>query len=219
MISFQVDSSPHSIDALLKSTICDKKKLPYAKNDNVTYYDPGCVEGVFVCRDFCGKKCRKTCTTMAHSGGCLRGKLPENFLFCPSRSSGINLEYLTYSLVIDKNTKEGKKPFKRMDQVKEEMTFECFVEKFKRNFKDFSIHKVEAWYLSTVKNYSCSPDNQVQGLLHSTSDFAQNLKLSRKHETSEEYFHKHQIALFASVNVVKGHNQLSISQFTSSDNK
>ena len=143
MISFQVDSSPHSIDALLKSSICDKKKLPFAKNDDFTYYDPGCVEGVFVCQDFCGKKCRKTCTTMAHSGGCLRGKLPENFLFCPSRSTGINLEYLTYSLVIDKNTKEGKKPFKRMYQVKEEMTFECFWKSSKETSRTFQYTRLK----------------------------------------------------------------------------
>ena len=97
----QVAASPPTLDALLKTTICEKKKLPYARSENVTFYDPGCVEGVHVCRDFCGKKCDKTCKNMKHLGGCSRGKLPENFFFCPSRLPAASIEYLSYGLVVD----------------------------------------------------------------------------------------------------------------------
>ena len=57
------------------------------------------------------------------------------------------------------------------------------------------------------------------------SDFAQNLKLSSKKETSEEYFHQKQISMFGIVSTVdlpcQGGNsqQHSLSQITTSDNK
>ena len=45
----------------------------------------------------------------------MRGKLPANFLYCPTRSDTDNeyhLEYISYGLVEDRNVKEGKKPYK-----------------------------------------------------------------------------------------------------------
>ena len=57
------------------------------------------------------------------------------------------------------------------------------------------------------------------------SDFAQNLKLSSKKETSEEYFHQKQIAIFGTVSTINvagpefKSQHHSLSQITSSENK
>ena len=207
------------MDALLKSTICEKKKLPYGRSETVTYYNPGCVDGVYVCRDICGKKCKKLYKENSDCGGCARGHLPDDLLFCPSRVTDVRLEYLSYGLVVDKFIKEGKKAYKKMQQIKEEMSIESFLERFTNDFDNFSKHKVEAWFLNTLKNFASNPKNQAPNSILSVSDFAQNLKLSRKHETSEEYFHKTQIALFGTVSSVSGETQHSLSQITSSDCK
>ena len=112
--------APKSIDVLVKSKICPKKKLPYGKAENDTFYDPNCIEGVLECRDICGTKCKNECKNRTHPQYCSRGKLPQNFLYCPTQTDSTDvLEYLTYSLVIDKNIKEGKKVYKNMDQIKQ----------------------------------------------------------------------------------------------------
>ena len=67
---------PKSVDALLKSCVCPKKLFPYGHNGETTFYDPGCVEDMYVCRDYCVKKCNCICEQMAHEGECGRGKLP-----------------------------------------------------------------------------------------------------------------------------------------------
>ena len=97
--------------------------------------------------------------------------------------------------------------------------------KTKRSFKSYAKHKLEAWHLRNVKNVASQPASQQPGTLVSVSDFAQNLKLSRKQETSEEYFHKTQIAIYGTVSNVKNSDtnttdiQHSLSQITSSDVK
>ena len=216
IIIFQVPTTPPTVEILLKSRICEKKQLPYEGNEDVTFYDPGCVEGVYVCGDICGKKCKKSCKSPPDGCHCARGHLPDDFLHCPSRSNDVTLEYITYGLVLDKHTKEGKKLYKRMDQQREDMTLEKFLQKFR---KDFAVHRVEHWYLNTLKNYSSNKEIQQRESLISTSDFAQNLKLSKKHETSEEYFHKVEIAVFGSVSSCKTDSQHSFSQITTSNCK
>ena len=112
-----------------------------------------------------------------------------------------------------------------MECIREDISIEVFITKFKEKFQSFAKHKLEAWYLNTVKNYACNVDTQHPQTLFSVSDFAQNLKLSKKQEISEEYFHKKQISIFATVSCVKTFEdenkslQHSVSQIASSDVK
>ena len=220
-IYLQVVDAPKFVDALLKSKICPKKKLPYGDEENDTYYDPNCIEGVYSCRDICGIRCRKECQKINHLQTCDRGKLPNNFMYCASQSnSEQELEYLTYSLVIDKNIKEGKKIYKKMDQVKIDLSQEKFKEKFKTDFQEFSKHKLEDWMLNNLKHFGSKANSQKPHNLFMISDFAQNIKLSKKMEVSEEYFHKQQVAVFGSVSTsVSNGSHKNMSQITSSDVK
>ena len=134
----------------------------------------------------------------------MRGKLPANFLDCPSRQNidTTTLEYLSYELVIDKNIKEGKKPYKKMEKISKNIKVIDFVKEFSKNFLSYAKHKVECWFINTVKNTSTTAVSQRHDTMVSVSDFAQNLKLSSKKETSEEYFHKTQIAIFGTVSTI-----------------
>ena len=215
------------MESLLKSLLCLKKDFPYGDNDGLTFYDPGCIESMYECQDLCGKKCINKCK-MAHNPDCSRGKLAQNFLFCPMRLEKDKiktLESIHYGLVIDSHTKEGKKPYKRMEKIKEEKNVNDFLKDFTSNFLKYGKHKVENWFISTLKTASTSPKSQCQNTLFSVSDFAQNLKLSSKKETSEEYFHQKQISMFGTVSTVNvpcpggSSQQHSLSQITTSDNK
>ena len=219
MFFYQVHQAPKFIDNLLKSRICPKKVFPYGEEETGGYFDPSCSEGIYGCRDICGKKCKKECQKITHPPDCGRGKFPENFLFCPSQDQqGVSLEYISYKLVEDKSIKEGKKVYKKMDQIKEDMAFETFL-KFKNDFASYSCHKLEAWILNNLKSHGSDPNHQNKQNLVCVSDFAQNLKLSKKHEVSEEYFHKTQISLYATVSTMRDTRQHTLSQISSSDFK
>ena len=116
---FQVVNAPKNVDTLLKSRICEKKVLPYGKQENGYFYDPACIDGMYECKNICGTKCKQKCKNLNHSPDCGRGRLPQDFLSCPSKavSQGV-LEYISYGLVEDKFLKEGKKPYKKMEQIK-----------------------------------------------------------------------------------------------------
>ena len=219
---------PKSIHSLLKTTLCPKRKFPYGNNEDLTFYDPGCVENMYTCKDYCGKKCQKICKENNHDGVCQRGQLSDQFLFCPTReksSQTTEMPYVSYKLVSDTTVKEGKSAYKKMEQVTEDKDFDSFLETYKSNFPLHAKHQTEAWLLNTIKNTCCDGDYQPNSLIHIVSDFAQNLKLDLKKETSEEYFHKPQIAIFASVASVNvkvsddENRQHTVSQITSSDCK
>ena len=186
---------------------------------------------MLTCKDICGNKCQKDCKALKpHPESCLRGKLSDGFIDCPSsRSDGI-LNYVTYELVVDPNIKEGKKVYKKTDKVETEMRLSDFVVKFMEDFPAFSKHTLEAWFLNSLKNAGFAQSNQPSHAMVCVSDFAQNLEVEKKHEVSEEYFHKTQFALFATVTTIvddeedvetgnRSKVQHTISQATSSMNK
>ena len=196
-------NAPKFVDGLLKSTVCQKKEWPYGDTTTVGYYDPTCIEGMYSCRDICGDKCKQECKISSHPPDCGRGKLTENFLFCPSRDSqDVLLEYVSYGRAEDKLIKEGKKIYKKMDKIKEDMTFDNFLQQFISDFSSYSGHKIVAWLLNNLMNFGPSHYNQNSKNMVCVSDFAQNVKLSKKHEVSEEYSHKTQIAVFGTVSTV-----------------
>ena len=112
-----------------------------------------------------------------------------------------------------------------MEKIKEGLSFTEFIERFHKDFKSYSKHKIESWILTTRKNTSTTPKSQNPSTLFCISDFAQNIKLSTKLETSGEYFHKRQIALYGTVSTVNAKVsedntvQHTLSQLTTSDCK
>ena len=137
----------------------------------------------------------------------------------------IIIHYIHYELVVDSNTKEGEKPYKRMEKIKEDKTVDNFLKDFVGEFPKYARHKLENWFLSTVKAAATSPKSQSGNTVVSISDFAQKLKLSSKKETSEEYFLQKQIAIFGTVSTINvagpdnNSQHHSLSQITSSENK
>ena len=149
-------------------------------------------------------------------------------MFCPKASNDGVLNYVNYDLVEDPNIKEGKKVYKKTDKIETEMVMSDFVAKFSNDFPGFCKHTLEGWFLNATKNAGFSNANQPAHALVCVSDFAQNLLVEKKHEVAEEYFHKSQIALFATVSTICKESfddqpaervQHTISQVTSSMNK
>ena len=176
---------------------------------------------MYLCSDMCGGRCQKSCQDDSHQAECGRGRLPDDFLFCPSRGEhSTSLEYISYGLVEDPHIKEGKKTYKKMEQIKSDVSLEEFHTQFFTDFESYAEHKVVAWLLNNLIVYASTASTQNSQNMVCISDFAQNLKLSKKQETSEEYFHKKQVALFDTVTTVKSEShQHTLSQITSSDVK
>ena len=140
------------MDSLLKSRICEKKTLPYSEDESHTYYDPRCIKGMYSCSDMCGGRCQKSCQDDSHQADCGRGRLPDDFLFCPSRGEhSTSLEYISYGLVEDPHIKEGKKTYKKMEQIKSDVSLEEFHTQFFTDFESYAEHKVVAWLLNNLK--------------------------------------------------------------------
>ena len=221
--------APTSVKSLVKNTICNKERFPYGDNRHETFYNPNCIEGMLTCKDICGNKCQKDCKiAKSHPDSCMRGKLRHGFVNCPMSRSEEVLNYVTYELVVDDNIKEGKKVYKKTDKVETEMRLSEFVARFTEEFPAFSKHTLEAWFLNCIKNAGFAKNNQPSHAMVCVSDFAQNLQVEKKHEVSEEYFHKTQFALFATVTSIVTEEEESgelerfqhtISQATSSMNK
>ena len=190
---------------------------------------------MLTCKDICGNKCKKECEVeRPHPAECKRGIITDKFMFCPMRPTDCDnvLSYVTYELVVDKHIKEGKKKYKKTEKIETDMVVQDFIDKFILDFPGYSKHTLEAWFLNVLKNAAFSPSNQPSHSMNCVSDFAQNLLLDKKHEVSEEYFHKTQTALFATVTSItsqirtedgslgeKEKVQHTLSQITSSNNK
>ena len=223
----QVVDAPKTAAALLKSRICGKDAFPYGDSQYVSFYNPRCIDQIYTCKDLCGNKCIGDCT-YPHDG-CARGKLTNNFLFCPmepiDQQQHTEIPYVTYELVEAKDIKEGKQAYKRTEKVLTDMLIEDFVDKFVTDFDEYAKHVVESWFLNTVKNVAFSSHNQPSHALIGVSDFAQNIQVEKKFEMSEEHFHKAQISMFATVASVSSPDEggecikHSITQVTTSDNK
>ena len=196
------------------------------------FYKPSCVEGVLSCKDICGKKCTNECKKQHTS--CSRGKLDDKFMFCPMSQiqSDIQLPYVTYEITVEETVKEGKQGYKKTEKVMTDMSINMFKETFIVDFHEYSKHEVESWYINAVKNAAFSPEYMPSHAMRQVMDFAQNLVHEKRHAVSEEYFHKSQSALSATVTGVSTpigaegevqerpkHKEHILSQVTSSDNK
>lgn len=141
------------------------------------------------------------------------------------------LAYVKYELAAEKTIKEGKQPYKKMVKVLIDLPVEQFITRFVDEFPSYSQHEVESWFLNAVRNAAFSNGYMPRHTIAQVTDFAQNLVLEKRHAISEEYFHKTQVALAATVTKVctpirveEGSTQTEsiphvLSQITSSENK
>ena len=223
-------SAPKTARSLVKSKICPKERFPYVESKNEKFYKPSCVEGVLGCKELCGKRCTKECKQ--EHNDCSRGKLDETFMFCPMANSqgDMELPYVSFAVATQEGAKEGKKAYKKTERVMTDMNIKEFEDKFKIDFHEYSKHEVESWYINSVRNAAFSPNYMPKHVMRQVMDFAQNLVHDRRHAVSEEYFHKAQSALSATVTGIstpvlsEGGEKTKnvehiISQITSSDNK
>ena len=97
---------------------------------------------------------------------------------------------------------EGKgngKSFTRVDPIKEELPLQEFIEKFSKQFKEYSRHIVVSWFLTNTKNQIQKLSSARENILFVTSDFAENVTVIRKYELADQYFHRIEILLFGAV--------------------
>ena len=216
----------------MKTTLCPKEVFPYGVNKCETYYNPTCIENILECKDICGKKCQNSCKK--DHAGCTRGKLSTDFLFCPMQEiqPSTKLAYIKYELATEEHAKEGKAAYKKMEKVYYNLPVDDLMNIYIDDFAAYSKHKVESWYLNAVRNAAMSKEYMPSHAMSMVIDFAQNLVLEKQHAISEEYFHKKQVALTATVTKVCTPIQSELgsenstvtvehvlSQITSSENK
>ena len=86
-----------------------------------------------------------------------------------------------------------------MDPVETELSVNEFKNMFSKTFPVFSHHIVSSWYLTNVKLELQKPLASRSSILFITTDFAENVLIVRKHELSDQYFHRIEILLFGAV--------------------
>ena len=75
----------------------------------------------------------------------------------------------------------------------------AFWDQFATLFNELARHIVAAWFLSNTKIELIRPLKRRQLILFFTTDFAENILVIRKHELSEQYYHRIEILLFGAV--------------------
>ena len=64
---------------------------------------------------------------------------------------------------------------------------------FRNEFAKYSEHIISAWFLRSTKIEAMSAKTQLQHCAIVTSDFGENILVVRKHETSDQFFHRMQV--------------------------
>ena len=96
------------------------------------------------CIEQCGDKC-----TIQHSSPCARGKLAEDYLYCPSRVQGnseITLAYIHFENVNVQNYDKGA-DYTHIEKVETKLTDAQFDKRFRDEFTDYCEHIVPSWWL------------------------------------------------------------------------
>ena len=127
-------------------------------------------------------------------------------MFCPMAEGEreVELAYVTYVLTSETKVKEGKQAYKKTEKVTTDMQIDVFSATFVSDFTEYAKHEVESWFLNAVRNAAFSPGYMPRHAMSQVMDFAQNLVHEKRHAVSEEYFHKPQSALAATVTSIKG---------------
>ena len=178
-------SLPQNIDAMLKSLICDKTKIPHM---NKTVYDPSCLR---YCSDLCGIRCKDLCN-LEHTG-CSRGVLPEWLTQCPSSSpNDLRLDFITYESKEVETFGKGK-PFKRVEKVATNYDFKKFMDAMRSEFLVYGEHTLSYWYLRATKLEAFSPSASRSNTATITADFGEAIQIVGKYETSDQFYHRPEV--------------------------
>ena len=116
---------PTLVTNLVKETICDKAPVDGMEKHS---YLPSCLQQ---CPDICGVRCKGECVlihpgsckedcpsgcSQFHPAPCRRGRLDEDFLFCPSSRADTVLNFMTFETVPVPTYGKGA-AYTRVDQV------------------------------------------------------------------------------------------------------
>ena len=176
-----------NIDAMLKSLICEKTKLPHM---NRTVYDPSCLS---YCSELCGVRCQDRCNK--NHSSCKQGILPEKFLYCPSADAAtkdVLLGFVTFESK-DVETFGKGKPYARMEKIVTDYSFEQFKQMLRNEFLKYGEHTLSYWFLRASKLEAFAPSQKRSATITITSDFGEAIQIVGKRETSDQFYHRPEV--------------------------
>ena len=185
----QVKNQTASIDAMLKSSVCEKIAVPHMKR---TVFDPSCLR---YCTELCGVRCKNLCNK-SHSG-CARGCLPSEFLFCPTAASvteQFNLGFITYENK-DVDTFGKSTQYKRVEKVLTDYSYEECKTLVSSEFDSYAEHTLSYWFLRATKIEAFAPSKARSSTATITSDFGEAIQIVAKQEVSDQFFHRPEVDL------------------------
>ena len=153
-------------------------------------YDPSCLP---YCGDLCGPKCKGNCND-GHDK-CAQGKLPADFLSCPTVTSSISilsLGFTTYESV-DVETFGKGSPYKRVEKIVREYPYEEFQSLLKKEFEAYAEHTLSYWFLRATKLEAFAPSKARATAITITSDFGEAIQIVGKRETSDQFYHRPEV--------------------------
>ena len=107
ILIFQVSSAPSCATELVKAAVCGKVKVSYIEK---SYYSPACT---LTCKEICAGRHRKRAPECkpghevsivvsyqmkVGQGTCEKGKLPAQFLYCPTADTQAVLPFTTFQV-------------------------------------------------------------------------------------------------------------------------
>ena len=162
-------------------------------------------------------RCKGLCN-LDHNG-CSRGVLPYSMLHCPTSFTALTGSHLNFVTFEKRNveTYNKGKPYSTIEKVETPMDYLQFMQKLRlfcinsfivkdswtqitrEEFSSYAEHIVTAWFLRSTKLELLDKQSGLQQFLTLVSDFGENILVTRKHETADQYFHRMQICLFGTV--------------------
>ena len=170
---------------MLKSTICKKTAVSHMTR---TIFDPSCLR---YCADFCGVRCKNRCNK--EHGECSRGRLPEEFLFCPSPlNEPDNLGFITYESR-DVDTFGKGTPYKRVEKIFTDYSYTESKMMVREEFERYAEHTLSYWFLRATKIEAFKPSERRATTATITSDFGEAIQIVGKREVSSQFFHRPEV--------------------------
>ena len=91
------------------------------------------------------------------------------------------------------------KDYSRVEPVHTVVSLHIFRRQLGPLLEEYTHHTILAWYLANSKIEIMRPLTRRARVLVVITDFAENVKVIRKHELSDQYFHRPEILLFGAV--------------------
>ena len=132
--------------------------------------------------------------------------------------TGSTLNFVTFEMKDVDNFGKGK-PYKTLVKVATPLDYYQFLHQFRlfsvlsdklcsqklnsntsrAEFSSYAEHIVAAWFLRSTKLELLNKQSQLRHFITMISDFGENILVTRKNETSDQFFHRLQICLFGTV--------------------